>query len=382
MTLTPTWDTSVNRTAPPTLINTPVTGAQFSSLAPGSYSVLLGLLSGQAALSKGLLTVYPAPGGTAPLFERALATPSLAQDILPELSQDEIDWLPFALRAATRAMETYCGQPLVMDTYDHIMRPRGSIRFRLKAKPIVEVSRVASDVIAGCLVTNNTSGLSSAGMQVITTGPNLLQIKSLTFSTQGNGTATGPQTILLSSLGVNAQFTDLATAINALGNGWSATTTAPGSMKSLSDAFGTPGVRGCNNETPWIHTHSNILGWWYDNPEQGWIEVNEPIPGGFLIKNPRVERTDTRYWGIRFTYRAGYAVSQADIALGYFPVPEDLAAGACYTAYSLIQSAPMAGPVGSQTVKDRSYTLKEAHEIIPPAVRDMLSAGKYMAFVI
>lgn len=379
LTLAPAWDVSSAQTTPPTKINTAITAAQFSSLAPGSYAVLMGLASNNAALQKGILTVYPGPGGTAPLFERALATPALAQDILPELTQDQIDWLPFALRSATRAIETYCGRPLVMDSYDHIMRPKGGVtRFRLRAKPLVEISRVAADVISGCIVSNNSTGLSSATMQTITMAPNSLQIKSLVFSTQGPSPTTA--SILLSSLGANALFSDLATAINLLGNGWGATTNSPGAGIELTDAFGTPGTRGILNENPWIHTHSNKLAWWWDNPDQGFIEVNEPIPGGYLIQNPKKEKSDTRYWGIRFTYRAGFAVSQADIALGYYPVPEDLAAATAMTAYALIESAPMAGPVQTQAVKDRSYTLKDAHHVIPDAAKDMLS--RYVEFVI
>ncbi len=375
LTITPTWVAPVAPETAYTQVALSFTATQLSTLTQGPYSILVSLADSSAALAKGFLEVYPAPGGISLPYYRCLASPAFAQSFLPELSREQLDTLPAALVTATRAIESYVGRPLILDSYDHILRPNNSIRFRLKARPVVEVSRVSSDVIAGAILSNSTSTASAATVQTITTGPNSLQIKSLVFALTISGVTT-TQTITMS--GYNT-FGDLVTAINALGNGWGASSQPPFSSLPVADAFGTPGVRGVLREEPWIHTHSQRLGWYWSDPEQGYVELNEPIPGGFLIRNPRVERSDTRYWGVRFTYRAGYAVTAADIALGYYPVPEDLQTACVMTANNIIETVPMMGPLISQSVKDRSYTLRDDPSIIPRPAQMLLQ--RYQDFV-
>lgn len=354
----------------------PFSAADLALLTPDSYSVLISQLDSTSALATGLLEVYAAPSGLPPPYYRSLATPAKAQSALPELSRQQIDTLGFNLVAATHTIETYVNRPLVLDSYDHFIRPNGRFRLKLRTKPVVELTRVNTDVVPGVTVKNNGTGLlSNATMTTIVASPKSMQITSLIFTTTSAGVAT-PQTLTMSNYKTMA---DLQSAINALGNGWVASTQPPLAGLPVADAFGTPGVQNCLNQDIWIHTHDMPLGQFWLEPAQGWVEINEPIPGGFLIPNPRVERTDTRYWGVRFTYRAGYAVDQADIDLGYYPVPEDLQQCCIATAYNLIELTPFAGPVQSQTVKDRSYVLKVAHSVIPEAFRVVLA--KYIDVV-
>lgn len=378
LTITPVWNTGTDQTTPPRLVDFPFTGPQLSALAPGAYAILLGLADNTAAFAKGILEVYPAPGGTPPPFERSLASVARAQSMLPELRQDQIDYLPSALRAATRAIETYCGGPWVLTTYDKIIRPKAGLpQVRLNTRKAVDVQRVAVDVVCGCLVSNASVGIGAASLQATIAAPGSLQVKSLAFKVTTNG-AVASQSLALANY---ATFNDLAAGINGLGNGWAATA-GSGRVGTIActEAFGTPTARSVLDGPIWVHTHSDPLGWQWVNPEQGIVEINEPIPGGFLVPNPRVERSDSRYWGIRFTWRAGYAVQQADIDLGYEPVPDDLQDATIMTAKAVIEAGPMAGPVKSQTVKDRSYVLKDMHAVIPDAAKDILAGYQYAIF--
>lgn len=369
LTVTPAWNTSVNQTTPPTLIDTSITGVQFNAMIPGAYFVLIGVADGSAALQKGFLDLYPAPGGTPPLFERALTTPAQLQAIFPSMSQDEIDYLPFAIRAATRHIETYCQHPLVLDSYDHVIRPSNSIRLRLRSRPVVEVSRVAS-TLSSALMMSYGGSAQMASVRTATASPTSMAIVALTFSATDAGVTTST-TINVTTY---PTFDLLAAAINALGGGWSATVAPMMGSWPTSEAFGTPGTRGAIREQLDLTVYSQPLGQFWIDADRGWLEVNESVPGGFLVPNPRVERYDTRRFGVRCSYRAGYATTVADVALGCYPVPEDLEVATAITARSIAQADLIAGPVKTQSVKDRSYTLKDSYEIIPDAAKSMLAS--------
>lgn len=372
LTVTPTWVPN-QPTGKYQQVYLPFSADELALLDPESYSVLISEADSSAALATGLLEVYASPGGRPPPYYRSLVSPARAMSSLPELSQQQLDALPFSLVAATRAIETYVRRPLVMDNYDHIIRPNGGFKMRLRTRPAFDLTRVNTDVVPGVIVRNNGTGLlSGAYMQTLVQDPRSMQITELGFMTVSGGQGT-EQSLVMSDYDTMGE---LATAINGLGHGWIASTQPPLAGLPVFDAFGTPGTQNCLNQDIWIHTHDVPLGQFWLNSDQGWVEINEPIPGGFLIPNPRVERTDTRYWGIRFTYRAGYAVDQTDIDHSYTPVPEDLQACCIATAYNLIELTPFAGPIQSQTVKDRSYTLKTAHSVIPEAFRVVLA--RYM----
>jgi hypothetical protein len=374
LTITPTWTAGQTANAY-TQADCALTGAQLAALYPGSYSVLVSVAGGLAALAKGDLEVYPAPGGTALPYYRTLASPAFAQSFLPGLTREQMDALPLALVAATRAVEAYVGRPLVLDNYDHIIRPNNTRRLRLRSRPIVEVSRVKANAQPGVILTSSLGTGSSATVRIVPSAPNSLQIASLVFATVTSGVATS-QTLTMSTYNT---FADLSTAINALGNGWGSRTQTSTSGLAVTEAYGTPGVHGVLYENPYIKTHVDWLGWHWNDPGQGFIEVNEPISGGFLVPNQRLEHQDYRDWGVRVTYRAGYATAAADIALGYYPVPEDLAVACVMTANSIMESAPATGPIKSQSVKDRSYTLKDSHNAIPDAAKTLLM--KYQSVV-
>lgn len=368
----PTWIAPTPPATAYTAVALPFTASDLAALAPGPYSVLISLADSTAPLARGFLEVYAAPGGLARPYYRSLTTPAFAEEFLPDLTREQADMLPLALAGATRTIETFVGRGLVLDAYDHFARPVNSTKLRLRTRPVVEVFRVAVDTIAGLVLSNGTSGASSATVQTVTTGPNSLQIKNLAFALTVSG-ATTTQPLVMASY---PTFGALAAAIVALGNGWGASTQVPG--LAVADAFGSPGVRGVLRENPWIHTHSQRLGWVWGDPDRGVIELDEPIPGGTLIRR-RADRSDSRDTAVRVTYRAGYATDPADVALGYYPVPEDLQVACTMTAKAIIEHLPQLGPVMSQTVKDRSYTLQQNPLLIPLSVQQILQS--YQDFV-
>ncbi len=375
LTTVPTW-TAGQVSGSYDLVDFSLTALQLASIPPGSYAVLIGLAGGTAALAKGFLEVYEAPGGLPTPYYRSLVTPARAQSFLPQISREQLDTLPFALAAATRAIETYVGRPLVLDSYDHIIRPNNSRRLRLRTRPVVELSRVKAGACAAIQLDSGLGTGDQATVRVIPTAPNSLAIDSLVFnSTVAGGTTS--QTLMMADYGV---IQDLADAINALGNGWMALAYAGTSGLPASEMYGTPGVIGVLGQRPYLMVHTDWLGWQWLDPDQGILEVNQSIPGGFGVPNLRMEVGDSRDRGVRVSYRAGYATAAADIALGYYPVPEDLQSACIMTCNAILETTPMQGPVKSQSVKDRSYVLQDNPSVIPKSCEVILMKYQDVVF--
>lgn len=377
LTLTPKW--SLNQIQGYyNSVDVFITSVQTLNLLPGSYSILVSLADNSMSLADGLLVVYAAPGGVNGAFQRCLVSPSTAQMFLPDVTQQQMDALAFTLVGATYAIEQVCGQPLAMDSYDHIVRPiGGTFKFRLRSKPVAEMIRVAADVGPGLTITNNSTGLSNATVQTVLLQPGrLMDIGSLVFAT----TVAGETTSYTLTMSDYPTFGDLASRINTLGHGWVAQVLAPFSGLPTRDAFGSPETRSALNQVVWVHTHYMAIGQYWVDTDRGVLEINEPIPGGYLIPNYKVERTDSRYWGARVTYRAGYATSAGDIALGYRPVPENLQIACVATALSMIEGVPQSGPVNQQSIAGRQYSLKKSFSLIPDSVRPLLAGYQNITF--
>jgi hypothetical protein len=107
---------------------------------------------------------------------------------------------------------------------------------------------------------------------------------------------------------------------------------------------------------------------WDLEPQTGQLRV-EPTTGISYSSNGPSGRL------IRVVYRAGYAVEQADLDLGRESVPGPLRKACAMVARTLQEQALTAGPIKTQTVRDRSYTKTES----PMAVIDevMPYIGRY-----
>jgi hypothetical protein len=372
-TLTPTWS-SGQVAGSYTDLDVQITSTVSAALPWGAYGVNLRIDSSSVAAARGNLTVYPGAGGTGRPYQRLLASPAQAESYLPSMTRDQYDTLPVALVAATRAVEGYCQRPLVLSSYDHFIRPENTNRVRLRTRPVVELTRCAAGQQAAFWVANATADMASVNEVMATMGS--LVPTSLVFKSTLAGTTT-TQTL---TVGSYATITLLVAAINALGNGWSATAYAPAASLPTSELFGTVGARDARGGRPEFFVSSQPLDSYWLNDSRGYIEVNQSIPGGFLVANPRREICDTRHRGVRCTYRAGYAYLKADSDLGYLVVPEDLAAATIMTAQSILEATPAMGPVKSQTVKDRSYVLRDSMDVIPEPAKAILA--RYAEFVL
>jgi hypothetical protein len=127
---------------------------------------------------------------------------------ITDSSQDAL--LSTLITTVSRAIEKYCRRDFVSTSYDELYNGNGDRRLLLRQYPILAVQSVRYRPVTVVKVTNNLAGTPQARVSVTSTGLSLITVTSGVPTTQNVAFAG------------NATLAALVTAINALGNGWSA----------------------------------------------------------------------------------------------------------------------------------------------------------------
>jgi hypothetical protein len=127
---------------------------------------------------------------------------------ITDASQDTL--LGTLITAVSRAIEKYCRRDFVATVYDEVYNGNGDRRLLLRQYPILSVQSVRYRPVTVIKIINNLANTPQARVSVTGTGLSLVTVT--------NGVAT-TQTVAFAG---NATLAALVTAINALGNGWSA----------------------------------------------------------------------------------------------------------------------------------------------------------------
>jgi len=137
------------------------------------------------------------------------------------LSSNETTTVADLISSVSAAIKRYCHTDFVSTSYDELYSGGGSQRLLLRQIPIVSVASVRYGPYAVLRITNTqtstnqraTAAVTSAtDTDVVGTGLTLVRVASGVVTTDTSVTFAG-----------NVTMTALANAINALGNGWSAT---------------------------------------------------------------------------------------------------------------------------------------------------------------
>lgn len=383
LTLAPvwTWGQTVYTT-----VDIPFTGSQMASLSPGGYIVLVGIAGGAGALAWGTLRVHPG-AGTTPIL-RTLVTPGQAFMIQPDLvnQQDDIDSLAPILVSATKAIETYCRRPLVLTLIDRYYRPGRTRKINLHTWPIAPDIRLKCDLVTAITLTNTSVGNTIAYVGMTPSSAYNLTPSVLTLYWTDVSGATHTQSFTLSTY---ATIGALGTAINAVGSGWRANVVGNSysgqnlSTWPTSELLYDPGYHGCLSEGAEIFVFGRDLVRFGADWIRGTIELTENRPEAFRYADRAFgigfgwswsAAAEPKHANVRATYRGGYAIAAADIASGLEPVPEDLQVCTIATAAAIMRGLPLISPLVSQTVKDRSYTLRDMVSFIPRECRAILDS--------
>jgi hypothetical protein len=129
------------------------------------------------------------------------------------LSSNESTTLGALITAVSKAIQKYCGRDFVQTQYDELYNGDGRRRLLLRQVPIITVDRVAYSPVAVLRVTNTSASNQRATVAVTATGLSLTRV------------ASGTSSASTVSFGSNTTISAVATAVTALGNGWSATVT-------------------------------------------------------------------------------------------------------------------------------------------------------------
>jgi hypothetical protein len=197
--------------------------------------------------------------------------------------------------ACSKAIKRFCRREFDSQTFDELYAGTCKPALVLNQFPIISVARVAYGPTTVLTVTNTSASNQRATVQVTSTGLDLTRV------------ASGVSTTNTLTFAGNATLGALATAIAALGNGWSGTVADSRFTNWASaDLRAVQGSLNAKDVTAELRIHVNELsdyeidtnrgllyrGRWYDDEGVGW-------PGG------------VNYW--RAIYTAGFATVPEDV---------------------------------------------------------------------
>lgn len=199
-------------------------------------------------------------------------------------SSDENTTLDALLAAVSRAVENYCWRTFAVTSYDELYPGNGLHELVLRNYPTVSIERVAFAPMPVMQVTNTSANNQRATVKVTATGVELIRVASGTPSTS---------TILFSD---QATLSALASAVTALGNGWSASVpNAADNLRASADLRALQGAFGAMNVNANLKLHTGELSSFLVDAERGCLTRADGAcwDGG------------VQHW--RIVYRAGFS---------------------------------------------------------------------------
>jgi hypothetical protein len=198
-------------------------------------------------------------------------------------SSDENTTLDALITAVSRGVENYCWRTFAVTSYDELYPGNHQVELVLRNYPIVSVERVACAPVGVLRVTNTSSSNQRATVKVKATGLELIRIAS--------GVAT-TSTILFAD---QPTLSALATAVTALGNGWSASVlNAADNLRASADLRSLQGAFQAAGQNADLRLHTSELASFLVDAERGCLTRGGLTWGGGL-----------HHW--RILYSAGYS---------------------------------------------------------------------------
>lgn len=192
------------------------------------------------------------------------------------------------IAAVSAAIERWCRRNFVSTLYDEVYDGRAHAELVLQHFPIISVERVAYDPTAVLLVQNTSATNQRATVQVTSTGLTLTRV------------ASGVSTSNSVTFAANVTLTALAAAINALGNGWSASLASSDfANRASADLRALQGAYAAKDATAELRIHLQELAAYDSDPARGLLIRSGGWNGG------------SQYW--RVIHTAGYASVPEDV---------------------------------------------------------------------
>jgi hypothetical protein len=232
---------------------------------------------------------------------------------LPNSANTDEPLLATLITAASRAVMRYCRRDFTQTTYDELYNGTGDRRIILRQYPLISVQSVRYRPVTVLKIINTLANTPIARVTVTSTG--------LTLATTTSGVVT-TNTVTFAG---NATVTALQSAINALGNGWTANGTGYDQWPSA-DIYCPNGISGTSGTNPStqgaltaagqnaeLKMHTYELAGYQLDPRRGWLLRAIPYT------DPELLHPEDLIWppginNFRIQYTAGYATLPEDVA--------------------------------------------------------------------
>lgn len=307
-----------------------------------------------------------------------LITLSRALYALPsDISTADQATVPTLITAASRACERWCNRTFAATDYDVLRTPSPAPQFSAQADmvvleqlPLNSVARVSGGRTAAILIANTaTSTNQRATAQVAMTGDPEIQLTStgLTLIRVASGTSY-TTTLAWASY---TTLTSLAAAINALGNGWTATVQSGMGNWPTTELVSREGPLGCLGVGCYFDAFSSDLSVLDVDRRGGVVYFSSYSPGpmgggGFWGGDILGSDADIQYGSFRPQVRVGYNA-------GYATIPDDVQL-ACANAVQVMFANQTSDPrFKSVSLGDKSFTLGDTNLQLPDSSKVLLA---------
>lgn len=273
---------------------------------------------------------------------------AIQNGVLSSLNSANPSYLASLISAASAAVKRLCKRDFLTTSYTEYASG-GNFPYdilQLRQFPVTEITRIATNPVAALLVSNTSTSNQRATVETTSTGLKLVCVASGVSSTS---------TLTYASY---VTLTAMATAINALGNGWAASVVGPYTLHASADLTQLVGaataINGGAYLTMYAEDRLSSLGFSTFEQFGGDFEAGEfwrlDEEAGILFgKWPKGTRN------IRIDYSAGLS-STAD------NLPQDLQEAVVQHVQDLYQGSQLNQSISSATLGQASYTLKTLQE--------------------
>ncbi len=201
--------------------------------------------------------------------------------------------------ACSKAIKKFCGREFDTQQFDELYHGNGHGRLLLRQFPFISIARVAYAPTTVLRIKNTSSANQRATVAVTSTGLSLTRVASGVSSTDTSVTWAG-----------NATLTAVASAVNALGNGWSATVADTSyNLRASADLRAVQGALDAKDVDAELKIHVKELAGYDVDTDRGELIL---APGlAALADDLPLWTGGLNFW--RVIYTAGYATVPEDV---------------------------------------------------------------------
>lgn len=373
-TVTPTWNTPSAGT-----VDVIIPAASTASVTPGLYEVRVFFTDNSAEIYRAILELEPSPAAATTTLPDLITIPyfqlAVGEIVLDSIQQD---YLPYAIAAASKAVRRFCGdRDFTQWTYTKEFVPGQNGVVRLDQFPVNQVTRIQGNRTSALSITQTSTSVTAARVYFSYTGDQETGITytGLSLVSTSSGVAT-TQNILWSSLSP-ATVGSLATAINALGGGWSATVASGGSTPNTSfstwpvtELLGGDVAQGCaGSDSASLDVYADDIDNCSLDWEHGFLYVGYQTqttalgptwgPDWAAFDLPAIRPTQNK---VKVTYNAGFA-----------SIPALVQEATAEVAKAILERLKTDSTLRTESAGAYSYALRDVIPSLPDPVKQGLS---------